>query len=91
MSGTVSRKIKLRDQEQINIFNILISIAQVFKVFIHLPKAMSEIYKTTNKQNPNKYPQFLIFMLSQRIIGLLVFEILQTLGEVIKLSRIKRE
>lgn len=30
-------------------------------------------------------------MLSQRIISLLVFEILQTLGEVIKLPRIKRE
>lgn len=45
----------------------------------------------TYKQNPNKSHQFLIFMLSQRILSLLVFEILQTLGEVIKLPRIKRE
>lgn len=33
----------------------------------------------------------MIFMLSQRIIGHLVFENLQTLNEVIKLPRIKRE
>lgn len=52
---------------------------------------MSRIYKMTYKQNPNKSHQLLIFMLSQRIISLLVFEILQTLGEVIKLPRIKRE
>lgn len=93
-----SRKINLCDQDHIIIVNILITITQIFKGFIILPKAMSHIYKRTNKennkqtkQNKCKSHQFLIFMLSQRIIGHLLLEFLQTLNEVIKLPRIRRE